>query len=131
MIQKSEQFKNAPSLRELQDSRNKVKRHVEGGEDDESPENKKKGEGALQSFMDRNVPANQVFLNITDMATWKKKNRVDEQTKVFIVRGGYGDVKRALKQRGWVENKDKESVCFDLKWTLKTKDIDTNALMPN
>jgi len=48
---------------------------------------------------------------------------------VFIVRGGYGDVKRALKQRGWVENKDKESICFDLKWTLKTKDIDTNTLM--
>lgn len=83
----------------------------------------------MQSFIDRNVPTNQIFLNITDMATWKKKNRVDEQTKVFIVRGGYGDVKRALKQRGWVENKDKESVCFDLKWTLKTKDIDTNTLM--
>ena len=31
------------------------------------------------------------------MATWKKKNRVDEDTKVFIVRIGYGDVKKALK----------------------------------
>ena len=31
------------------------------------------------------------------MATWKKKNRVDEHTKVFIVKGGYGDVKKALK----------------------------------
>ena len=60
------------------------------------------------------------------MPTWKKKNRVDEDTKVFIVRGGYGDDKRALKKRGWVENKDKDSICFDLKWTLKTKDIDTN-----
>jgi hypothetical protein len=76
VIQKSEQFKNAPSLRELQDSRNK-KRHVEGGED--SPEKKPdKTEGTMQSFIDRNVPANQVFLNITDMATWKKKNRVDD-----------------------------------------------------
>jgi tubulin monoglycylase TTLL3/8 len=65
------------------------------------------------------------------MATWRKKNRVDEDTKVFIIRGGYGDVKRALKQRGWVENKDKESPCFDLKWTLKTKDIDTNTLLDN
>lgn len=64
------------------------------------------------------------------MPTWKKKNRVDEDTKVFIVRGGYGDVKRALKKRGWVENKDKDSICFDLKWTLKTKDIDTNQLLP-
>lgn len=63
------------------------------------------------------------------MATWKKKNRVDEKTKVFIVKGGYGDIKRALKQRGWVQNKDSDSCCFDLKWVLKTKDIDTNNLL--
>jgi tubulin monoglycylase TTLL3/8 len=62
------------------------------------------------------------------MKEWKKKNRVDEATKVFIVSGGYGDIKRALKKRGWVENKDRDSVCFDLKWTLKTKDIDVNKL---
>lgn len=62
------------------------------------------------------------------MAQWKKKSRVDPETKVFIIKGGYGDVKRALKERGWVQNKDGESPCFDLKWTLKTKDIDTNTL---
>ena len=68
-------------------------------------------------------------MNITDLSTWKKKHRVDENTKVFIIKGGYDDIKRALKQRGWVENKDKDSVCFDLKWTLKTKDIDHNMIM--
>jgi tubulin monoglycylase TTLL3/8 len=62
------------------------------------------------------------------LAVWKKKNRVDEKTKVFIVKGGYGDIKRALKSRGWVENKDKESPCFDLKYTLKTSDIDYGSL---
>ena len=46
-----------------------------------------------------------VSLNITDMKKWKKKNRVDPDTKVFIIKGGYSDVKRALKSRGWVENK--------------------------
>lgn len=71
-----------------------------------------------------------MFLNITDLAVWKKKHRVDEKTKVFIVKGGYGDIKRALKQRGWVENKDKDSCCFDLKYTLKTSDIDYAALQP-
>ncbi len=65
------------------------------------------------------------------MAVWKKKHRVDEKTKVFIVKGGYGDIKRALKQRGWVENKDKDSCCFDLKYTLKTSDIDYSALLPH
>lgn len=65
------------------------------------------------------------------MVQWKKKSRVDPDTKVFIIKGGYGDVKKALKQRGWVQNKDTESPCFDLKWTLKTKDIDTNQLTEN
>lgn len=62
-------------------------------------------------------------LNITDMKEWKKKNKVDPDTKVFIVKGGYGDVKKALRARGWVENKDKESPCFDFLWTLMTKDV--------
>lgn len=89
----------------------------------------KPSDPAFASFIERNVPkAGQVFANITDMATWKKKNRVDNDTKVFIVKGGYGDVKRALKKRGWVQNKDGESPCFDLKYTLKTKDIDVNTI---
>ena len=72
-----------------------------------------------------------MFLNITDIAVWRKKNKVDEKTKVFIIKGGYGDIRRALKMRGWVENKDKDSVCFNLKYTLKTSDIDYNNLLPN
>ena len=63
------------------------------------------------------------------MATWKKKHRVEDKTKVCIVKGGYGDIKRALKQRGWVENKDHTSPCFDLKWTLKSKEIITDELL--
>lgn len=65
------------------------------------------------------------------MPTWKKRNKVDEKTKVFIVKGGYGDIKRALKTRGWVENKDKDSPCFDLKYTLKTSAIDYDNLQHN
>ena len=40
------------------------------------------------------------------MAIWKRKNKVSEDTKVFICSGGYPDIKKALKLRGWVENKD-------------------------
>ena len=72
-----------------------------------------------------------VFLPITDMVTWKKKHRVEEGTKVFICSGGYPDIKKALKKRGWIENKDSNSNCFDLKWTLKSKDIDHNTLSDN
>ncbi len=62
------------------------------------------------------------------MTTWKKKYKVDDNVKVFICTGGYPDIKRALKKRGWVENKDATSPCFDFKWVLKSKDIDHNSL---
>ncbi|KAF4754602.1 Tubulin tyrosine ligase-like, member, partial [Perkinsus olseni] len=48
--------------------------------------------------------------------------------RVFIVKGGYNDLKEALLRRGWVENLDSKSTSFDLKWTLNAKDIDYIAL---
>jgi len=74
------------------------------------------------------MPKLKVYTNITDMKTWKKKQHLDEDTKVFIVSGGYGFLKKSLRKRGWVENKDVNSPCFDFKWTLKSNDIDHNAL---
>ena len=62
------------------------------------------------------------------MKTWKKKNQIPDETKVFIVSGGYGFLKKSLKKRGWIENKDHSSPCFDLKWVLKSKDINHNEL---
>jgi tubulin monoglycylase TTLL3/8 len=65
---------------------------------------------------------------ITDLKTWKKKQRLDESVKVFIIMGGYQDLKKSLLRRGWVENPDSRSPCFDLKFTLMSKDIDYGAL---
>ncbi|KAF4691320.1 Tubulin tyrosine ligase-like, member, variant 2, partial [Perkinsus olseni] len=48
--------------------------------------------------------------------------------RVFIIKGGYNDLKKALLRRGWVENLDSKSTNFDLKWTLNAKDIDYIAL---
>ena len=80
---------------------------------------------AFNNFLERNkTNMKTVQLNITDFALWKKRNRVDADTKVFVInKGGYGDIKRALKQRGWVENKERDSPCFDFLWTLMTKDV--------
>lgn len=36
---------------------------------------------------------------ITDFVQWKKRNRVGEKDKVFIVMGGYPDIRKALKKR--------------------------------
>lgn len=41
---------------------------------------------------------------VKNLEEWKKKQRLPEATKVFIIKGGYGDLKRALLNRGWVEN---------------------------
>ncbi len=64
------------------------------------------------------------FPHVTDLTEWKKKNRLQENEKVFIITGGYGDLKKALKDRGWVQNPDYSSPCFDLKFTLQIKEID-------
>lgn len=89
------------------------------------------GNKQVDNFLERNKPKQSAFPNIVDFAQWKKKMRLDENQKVFICTGGYPDIKKSLKQRGWVENKDPNSPCFDFKWTLKTKDIDHNLINDN
>lgn len=59
---------------------------------------------ANQNFLERNMvikrPINKI--NITDIAIWKKRNKVEENQRVFHVSGGYAELKRALKERKWV-----------------------------
>lgn len=55
----------------------------------------------------------------TDLTKWKKINKLDMKTKVFIIKGGYNALRKALLDRGWYENPDKFSPCFDFKWTCK------------
>lgn len=78
-----------------------------------------------EGFLARNQATKKISnLNITDFSSWKRRHELDESTKVFIIMGGYPDIKRALKKRGWVENKQKSSSFFDLKWTLRAKDVE-------
>ena len=58
-----------------------------------------------------------------DMATWKRKNGVGFYQKVFIIKGGYGELRRTLLDKGWYENEDVWSPHFDFKWTTKICDI--------
>lgn len=50
---------------------------------------------------------------------------------MFIIKGGYGDFKRALLNRGWVENPQADSPCFNLKFTLMGKDINYDEILPH
>lgn len=63
------------------------------------------------------------------MATWKKSMGVNG--KVFIIKGKYPDLRNALEERGWVENTDKKSTFYDLKWTTKISDLNFAIIKPN
>ena len=49
-----------------------------------------------------------------------------------MIKGGtYYRLRKALLDRGWVENKDRESPCFDFKWVVKPKDLLVTPLTEN
>ena len=102
----------------------------DGNESDKQLDSNKKAPSGLtgKKKKKKKIP---IYPNITDMVQWKKKHRLDPSTKIFIILGGYGDLKKALEARGWVENPDPNSPCFDLKWTLKAKDICHETLLEN
>ncbi|CAM9990780.1 unnamed protein product, partial [Discosporangium mesarthrocarpum] len=65
-----------------------------------------------------------------DFNDWKRKNGVPEDAKVFVLTGWYPCVKKALLDRGWVQNNDRDSPFFDLKWTLHSQDIRATGIKP-
>ncbi|OQS01270.1 tubulin-tyrosine ligase family [Achlya hypogyna] len=58
-----------------------------------------------------------------DFASWKKRNGLAPDTKVFCITGWYPVIKEALEARGWFHNPDRSSPYFDLKWALKSDDL--------
>jgi len=93
--------------------------HTEGVEQDENNEPR---DGKVERMK---LP---IYPNIYNMKEWKKKHKLDPKVKVYIVTGGYGDVKKALDKRGWIQNPDPKSRCFDLRWTIKSKEHDIKYL---
>ena len=54
-----------------------------------------------------------------DFGEFRKKHKLSPDVKIFIVVGGYGTLRRALVERGWFENKDRNSPVFDLKFAIR------------
>lgn len=59
-----------------------------------------------------------------NLEEWKKRNKIDKYIKVFICFIGYPDMRKALLNRGWHENLDQDSLLFDFKCSLSSKNID-------
>ena len=76
-------------------------------------------EGPSDAFLARNSKKVQE-LTITDFDVFRKKYKLTPDVKIFIVKGGYGTLRKALVERGWFENPDRYSPVFDLKFTIKS-----------
>ena len=65
-----------------------------------------------------------------DMSKFRAYHKLGASTPIFIIKGGYPDLKRALKGRGWFHNKNRNSDHYTFKWTTKSKDIDHKTARP-
>lgn len=54
---------------------------------------------------------------------FRKRNKLSQDQKIFIVVGGYSTLKKALLERGWFENSERNSPIFDLKFAIKQSDV--------
>ena len=63
-----------------------------------------------------------------DYADWRRKNMVPPDAKVFAMTGWYPCVKEALLERGWYINSDADSPYWDLKWTLRSLEVNQDQL---
>ncbi|KAL4438623.1 hypothetical protein ABPG74_015521 [Tetrahymena malaccensis] len=97
---------------------------LEDDADREYEELKKKQE---QQALDKNQKKELISSEI--IANWKKMRGYQPNQKVFICIGQYTDLKNYLKEQGWIENPNPESLVFDLKWVTKKKDVDKDVLL--
>ena len=101
-----------------------MKESVDENEGEGAEEESEEEEGSVK----KKTRKMRSYPHVTDLNEWKKKNRLEAGEKVFIITGGYNELKKALKERGWVQNPDYNSPCFDLKYTLQIKEIDFDHL---
>ncbi len=94
-----------------------------------SPEKPKKTwEELEQEFLARNEKTKNAVPPTTNEALFRKRNKLAADTKIFIVVGGYGTLKKALRERGWFENPERSSTIFDLKFAIKASECLTPEL---
>ena len=67
---------------------------------------------------------------ISDVTAWVKKNRLPRKSKIFVISGGYNEIRKALQRRGWIMNPDYFSLCYHLKFTLRGSHINYGSLKP-
>ncbi|CAG9334195.1 unnamed protein product [Blepharisma stoltei] len=64
------------------------------------------------------------------MQEYNRRQGLPEGSKIFIVTGQFEFIRRELKARGWIENKQSTSQAFHLKWIYSDTDNDYKVLRP-
>lgn len=58
-----------------------------------------------------------------EMEEWRRRNGVPAEAKVFSITGAFPGIRKALVARGWHENEDRQSQCWDLRYALWQRDL--------
>ena len=66
---------------------------------------------------------------MVDDCVGSKNKRLKKWPPRFVIIGQFPVIRRALLERGWIEQEEGKD--FDLKWTLKTADIDFSRIQPH
>ncbi len=61
------------------------------------------------------------------MQEYTRRQGLSESCKVFILTGQHDFMRRSLKKRGWVENKNYNSCAYHFKWCYNDSDYDYQA----
>ena len=145
LYEKRARLREQRILQEAAENREKKMEGEENKKADKSPvsstqkkEQAAKAKEALSNFMSRLAEStekrNEKLIKTggidMDESRWRKMNGLDDDVKVFIITGFYPAMKRALLDRGWFENSDRDSKYFDLKWTINSKHIDHHEIQP-
>lgn len=62
------------------------------------------------------------------MHEYVRRQGLPENSKIFILTGQHDFIRRALKKRSWIENKNSTSHAFHLKWSFSDSDYDYKSL---
>lgn len=72
-----------------------------------------------------------VIKEASDVYEWIKKNDYPKKSKVFIMSHYYKkSLRKCLIDNGWIENRNRQSLCFHLKFGLEGRDIPYRRLEP-
>jgi tubulin monoglycylase TTLL3/8 len=132
-IQKEEQFEAVPSDPAAEVFKSPL-RGSSASRNFRSRKSKIRSKKYSKKQRDDNLDTLLMYRNNSDfeflMNEYIRRQGLEENTKIFILTGQHDFIRRALKRRGWTENKNSSSTAYHLKWCYNDSDYDYKVLKP-